>query len=170
MNQERETPVTLWITEDLPSIVKTLKEFAPELAKNPLQHFQAIVEQLITIALEKFMLRHGITSSNAFTNEDRETFLIHTVSSLNSALPLDYPFIVFVLIDETTNKRYPAAARRKLIPGAHDILKNNIVPVIKCKGQRPFQPGDQVSLKKIELETSATRQENDTLENMWKKS
>lgn len=170
MDQKRKNAVELWITEDLPPITAVLKELAPELAKRPIQNFNTIFEKLVTVALEKFMMRYGVVSGDDLTTKDMAAFLKHIISSLNAVLPLNHPYIALLFFDETENKLHPATARRKLIPGAHDLLESNIVPIIKWRGQETFKPGDCVFLEKTELEDSGASPEDDELENMWKKS
>jgi hypothetical protein len=167
MNYENERALMLWEQEDLPSLAAVLRELAPNLAQKPIQHLNAVAAELIKKALTKFQQRCHVVSLNAFTAEHTAAFYKYTVSAFNAVLPLDYPYIIVLVLNEATNQIHPGTLSRKQIPGAHKLLRGDIVPILKLKGQKAFQPGDGVLLKKTELENSNANPEDDALEHMW---
>lgn len=113
----------------MPKIIAVLRELAPDLAEKPLRDFSAIVNELTKRASKKINERCGFSSCAEMPEDTVMFFAAELVSSLNGVLPLNYPYIIAFVCGRGQSRF--AVLEQKKIPGAHDIISQNLFLVLQ---------------------------------------
>lgn len=114
----------------LPPLTSELQQQQNELGKKPIVHFSKKISTLLQAAFEGFLELTEIPRLEDLDRELKAICVKSTISHLNGELPLDYPYVVAVLYIEDEDDLRFTCSGRNLIPGAHDLLRKNIAPVI----------------------------------------
>ena len=141
MTQKQKEIIERYKTTVLIPIAGALKANIPVLGQLSLVEFKNLIANILDIAFEK--LREIVPASTPEWSSIRfRTYLIHsTVSALNDTLPLDYPYIITIVIFENTHKARILTIERKAIPGMHDCLRKDLVPIITFKSEDDIANG-----------------------------
>lgn len=113
----------------LPPLVQKLHQEADFLSRQHIGRFSVFVEILIGLALGKLSAVFGVGWIDEFGKATSDKVKEWLVAELNSALPVDHPYIVsLVRIGEDPEYHYSAFFRNTL-PGHHDFISPDIVPI-----------------------------------------
>lgn len=97
---------------------------------NPtIQMFQAAVQALAKRTLSRIMQFYEVDVLSALPIETAESIILLLVMHLNSALPLDYPFLCAIVKSNSGGSFLGVVARNK-IPGIHESIKSAQIPII----------------------------------------
>lgn len=117
----------------LEPLIEELKEIQAELAGVTSDEFISGTTHLLDAAVEGFLDVAGVKNFDDIKDDALGARGIgYIISGLNSALPLDHPYIIAYLVTKDTGiGRFIATSRSKL-SGRHDILSQNILPVFEA--------------------------------------
>jgi hypothetical protein len=125
----------------LAPLVAELAEKQEELKSKSIIDFGMMVNDLLIRAKKGFLEVVGLGDWKDLNVELMTKFVGYSISGLNSSLPVDYPYIVSALdIADEKGLRF-FCLERKLIPGMHDLLSRNIVPVCFVKSKKDVAQG-----------------------------
>lgn len=153
-------------SEILPPLVSLFESIKDELSNSPLNVFSAAATELLKTAFSKFLTTTGVEKYEDLDTDTIGSVIFLAVSGFNSALPLNYPYLVGVLMVKNENSTRFICLRRSSIPGIHDCLNKNMVPIIKLDTLAEAASG-KLNVKKMEFINPDS--EEDNLEEMFKK-
>ena len=126
----------------LPPLVSALGRLSAKLATGPIDKFEIVTKFLIQKALEGLMRAAQAQKLNDINDRVRSVATAYIISELNSALPIDHPYITALLdIKKEPGGLHFICLRRKLIPGMHDCLSRNLVPILFVDSREEFESG-----------------------------
>ena len=126
----------------LPPLVSALEKVSAELAAGPIDNFRIAANFLIQKALEGLMRAAQTQKLNDINDRVRSIATACIIFELNSALPIDHPYITALLdIKKEPGGLHFICLRRKLIPGMHDCLSRNLVPALFVDSREEFESG-----------------------------
>lgn len=136
MTPEETVHIENWKQGALATATAELASGQEEYATRSIADFNTLTGMIANKARIAFMEEFGIMSAedfNAIPDEIKGECTTRIVSALNEALPADHPYIVaFVYSDQTPQLRM-CSMQRKSIPGWHDIVSRNIVPILRIR-------------------------------------
>ena len=141
MTQKQEKITEHYKTTVLTPIAGVLEENIPTLKQFSLIGFKNLIAKVLNMAFEK--LREIVPASTPEWSDARfrARLVYHTVSVLNNAFPLDYPYIIAIVVFENVRKTSILIMERKAIPGMHDCLRKDLVPIITFKSEDDIANG-----------------------------
>ena len=114
-------------------LLKTVERvFGKVIAGHPnltIRMFQAVVRALAERTLGRIMQFHGVDTLSALPAETAKSIFLLLIMHLNSALPLNYPFLCAIIKPDSGGSFLGAVARNK-IPGMHESVKSAQIPII----------------------------------------
>lgn len=131
INESEREIAELFETQVMPKIVRVLESVSAELAKRPIEDFKKVIDLCVRTALTDLLKMAGLQKVENLSPYLSAMAAAEIVGGLNSALPLDYPYIVCVLRIEDEKGTLFMCMRRNKIPGMHDLLTKDIVPICK---------------------------------------
>ena len=136
MTPKETVHIENWKQGALATATAELASGQKEYATRSIADFNTLTGMIANKARIAFMEEFGIMSAedfNAIPDEIKGECTTRIVSALNEALPADHPYIVaFVYSDQTPQLRM-CSMQRKSIPGWHDIVSRNIVPILRIR-------------------------------------
>ena len=140
MPEDLQDLMNQWKNGPFAELVLTLKEKISEKSLATIEDFCLAATELASRASEQFVKIFDLQSIRDIDPKLKLPFITAIVSCFNSVIPADYPYILaLVFSDASPDVRFSVMARKSL-PGAHDIISKNILPIIYF--------GDQTDLDK----------------------
>jgi|SRR3989344_5700994 len=97
--------------------------------------FQAAIQALAKRTLNRIMQFYEVDALSALPIETAESIVLLLVMHLNSALPLDYPFLCAIIKPDSGGSFLGVVARSK-IPGTHESIKSAQIPIINLSSDQ----------------------------------
>ena len=166
MRPEDQERLRQWKKETLSEATAELAAKSAEL-RSGIREFNAFVSALGQKAGAGFMQVFGFTLEQELEWMDPELKNVYgpyIVSALNAALPVDYPFLVALVFSDQTPALRMCVLDRKAIPGAHELVNRDIVPVVRLKNT-PLGPKHEIRLIPVDVERLNP---DDNLEDLYK--
>lgn len=113
----------------LPQFVQRLRQEAEDFRRQPISKFSNLLLVMIAAALGRLSVKFGVNWIDEFGKATSDKVSEWLIADLNSALPVDYPYIVSLVRIGEDPQNYYAALFRNTLPGYHDLISPNIVPV-----------------------------------------
>lgn len=167
MNPEETECLEQWKSRTLSRITEHLAGKIEILRIQPVEVFKAVVSLYGRKATAGFMAAFGFTDTtelDTMSGELKDAYCLFIVSALNSALPLDFPYLVVLAFSDRTKERRMCVVDRKEIPGMHERVSPNIVPIIRFQ-HTAFDGKSELRLMVEDAKYLAT---NDNLEDLYK--
>ena len=167
MTPENKTRMEKWRKEVLVTLANKLTSMLG-MVRDDLLKFNEVTTKLGKEATEGFIRIFGLATTEELNHLDKELkteYIILIASTFNSALPLDYPFIVALIFSDISPLIKMCVISRDRIPGAHETLSRGIVPILHLKNISLDQgtPGFNVKITEAKHLNPG-----DDLENMYK--
>ena len=137
MSPEDKERLERWKKDTLSEITKKLAARSEALRTQPMEVFNVVVGLYGRRASDGFMQAFGFTTEaevHAMSNELKDAYAAFMVSTLNAALAVDHPYLVALAFSDKDPQFRMCVVDRKGIPGAHELLNRNLVPVIRMIG------------------------------------
>lgn len=166
MTRKQKEIMERYKTTVLIPIAEVLEVNIPTFRRLSLIEFKDLIAKILNMAFEK--LRKIVPESTPEWSNARfrARFVCHTVSALNGALPLDYPYIIAIVIFENVHKTSILTMERRAIPGIHDCLHKNLVPILTFESEDDIASGVipplEVKYNNIELDFKGIDFPNDS--------
>lgn len=112
-------------------LAEELRSQEVELRDESISVFREVINELSKQAEREFLSRFGLSSLTAMSPEQHQFFSWTVVVSLNRVLPLNHPYIVVFAL--ASGGSLIGVMERRLIPGAHDLLRPDIFLVLKLR-------------------------------------
>lgn len=77
---------------------QNLKEFALSHKEIGISEFNKLINKILNDCFESFLRISGKGSLNELDKETKSSLSLYTVAALNNALPLNYPFIIAIMV------------------------------------------------------------------------
>ncbi len=116
----------------LDPLVDELRQIKGRFINASSSKFIAGTKHLIDGALDGFLDLLGVKNSKEVEDVLWARVVGYIISGLNAALPLDYPFVIATVVTKDTGKSYFIATDRSYLPGRHDILSPNFIPIFEA--------------------------------------
>ncbi|MEK7464154.1 MAG: hypothetical protein AAB617_00020 [Patescibacteria group bacterium] len=114
----------------LPPLVLEFKLYIEGLRLQPLADFREAASELIHRGFAEFLSFLGIEDPNLISSEDYALYVGYVISTFNSVMPKNYPYIVALVFIKEVNKVRIAYLYRKTIQGIHDVISQDFVPLV----------------------------------------
>jgi|GEM_PF-3868850 len=110
--------------------MRKLNGMKEDLRSGTLRDFRVATQSLITELLDSLIRITGMQYIDDIPDPIKSGAVGLIVSGLNGVLPLDYPFIITIREIKTVPGIDLGCILREDLPGAHDILSRNIIPIV----------------------------------------
>ena len=137
MRPEEKERLEQWKKETLSEITKNLAARSEAMRSQPLEVFNVVAGLYGRRASDGFMQAFGFTTEaevHAMSNELKNAYAAFMVSTLNASLAVDHPYLVALVFSDKDPQFRMCVVDRKGIPGTHELLNRNLVPVIRMVG------------------------------------
>lgn len=169
MHPEDTERLERWKKETLCGITAELAAKSEALRSQPIEVFNLVVGFYGRKASAGFRQVFGFTTGveevHAMSAELKDAYAVFIVSALNTALAVDYPFLVALVFSDkdVDHQLRMCVVRREAIPGFHERISHGIVPIIRIKntalGEKP-----KISFEHVDAEYLNS---DDNLENIY---
>lgn len=133
MNNEERKFFNHWKSGHLSLIIETFKTAIEEAGEMPLEAFHYFVKQWAQEAYDIFTEELDVVSPEDIPKQFAGDLFAAIVGGFNSALPSDYKYIIIGVFSDKSDGVRIGVSERKNIPGYHDIVNTNIVPILNLK-------------------------------------
>lgn len=139
--EEKKELIGRFLTEAVLPACDLLEEDIDRLNGAELGEFGETIEFLLSACLEDVVSFAGVDDFEKIPSEVRCEIVRVLVTSFNSALPLDHKFAVAVLVmtDDIGDNTAIVSVLREVLPGRHDLLSQNFLPMIYAKNADDFE-------------------------------
>jgi hypothetical protein len=138
--------------EILPKFTDIIAFFVEEYRNKPIAEFRLLVDTVSLEASREFVAMLGLPSLDKAGKTLALDFALNLVSALNSALPLDYPYIVAIIFSENASRPFIGIMQRKIIPGSNELLNSGVVPVLNLRKPPEGSDGETNGIKITDVE------------------
>ena len=113
-----------------------------------INEFNDVVKKILDKMIEKATAIGKASHFEALPGSVRGEATCLMVSGLNSALKLDHPYAVSVLMITGSSQTAIASIRRAALPGRHDIISRDFIPLVYVNTVEDFANNE---IQKIEM-------------------
>ncbi len=135
LSEEEKKYFNDWKEKRMAIITGGFKDLVEQVGSMSLVTFGRFVSKFSKATFKEFAEEIGLHSISKIPTQFLPYLLNAFVGGFNSVLPRDYKYIVVCVFSELSPNiiRIGSGERKKIIPGAHDIMSNYIVPIIKFR-------------------------------------
>lgn len=139
-----------WKNKRIGTIADSFKEVIEKSGPISLGNFSFAVSRFAEGTFKEFAKEIGLNDAIKIPEQFLPHLFTTFIGGFNSVLPRDYQYIVVSVFSEISqNMRIGSAKRKRVIPGAHDIITTRIVPIIKVKNIK--LPDGDVAIEDFEI-------------------
>ena len=135
LSEEEKKYFNDWKEKRMTVITGGFKELVEQVGPMSLRRFGRFLSRFSKETFKEFAEEIGVRNVSKIPAQFLPHLLNAFVGGLNSVLPRDYTYIVVCVFSELQPDiiRIGSGERKKVIPGAHDIISSYIVPIIKFR-------------------------------------